>query len=403
MLVIREVQSRSDIESFIRVPWPIYSTDQYWVPPLRAHLRDCLNRTKNPYFEHAEAAFFLAQRGDRVVGRISAQVCQLAQRYHGRGTGHFGFFECEDQPEDAAGLFQAAENWLASRGMTRLMGPFSLSINDEVGTLVNGFHRAPSVLMGHHRPYYDGLIRSAGFAKEMDLYSYQLDDNNSHRDRLHRILNRFPKDRFTLRSVDRSETEEALRHVLDVFRESWTDNWGYIPPTDAEVDYLVRSIDPLIQRGLVILGEIDGELAGMMVTLPNLNESIADLDGKLFPSGWLRLLWRLKFHRFQSVRVPLLGLRKKHHRTRTGMALALAMIERSHRTFVDQGVQQCEMSWILENNASMRGIIETLGSSVDKTYRIYAKELVPQQSQSLLTHGHRQRRASKQSEFPVER
>jgi hypothetical protein len=375
-LKVRSIESRRDIEKFIRVPWSLYADDPQWVPPLRAELRSRLLPSKNPYFEHAEVAYFVGERNGHTVGRISAQVCGLAQEYQGRGTGHFGLFECEDCQETADGLFHAAEDWLRGRGMTRLMGPFNLSINDEMGLLVEGFHRPPSVFMGHHRPYYESLIRGSGLHREKDAYAYYLDITRPYPDRIQRILRVVERDRrIRVRPMDRKNIHRELEVMLEIFNEAWVKNWGYVPFTSAEVEHLERMVRHLIGADSVLLTEVNGEVAGFVVLLPNLNELIRDLNGKLFPAGWFRLLWRMKFARCSSVRVPLMGLREQYHRSHTGAAIAFLMIDRCRQVSLPKGVTHCEMSWILEDNLPMRGILDALNSTRDKVYRIFSKLL----------------------------
>jgi hypothetical protein len=373
---VRKIDPSSERERFIRVPWSLYGDDPQWIAPLLAEQRDRLNPRKNPFFEHAEVALFVAERRGRIVGRISAQVCELAQEYHGRGTGHFGFFECEDSQDTADGLFCAAESWLKRKGMTRFMGPFSLSINDETGLLVEGFHRPPFVFMPHHRPHYESLLRNVGLEKEKDVYAYYLDITRPYPDRVQRILKVAGRDkRYRVRPVDKKHIDRDLDVMLQIFNEAWEDNWGFIPFTRTEVAHLADDVKRLIGTESVLLAEVDGEPAGFVVRLPNLNEMIRDLDGRLFPAGWLRLLWRIKFARCSSVRVPLLGLRKQYQRSHTGAALAFLMIDRCRQVSLPKGVTHCEMSWILEDNLPMRGMLEALGSVRDKTYRIYSKPL----------------------------
>jgi GNAT superfamily N-acetyltransferase len=375
-LTVRRIESRQDIEQFIRAAWNLYAQDPNWVPPLLDELRTRLCSKKNPYFEHAQVAYFLAERDGQCVGRISAQDCELVRRYHGQDTGHFGFFECEESQQTADALFQAAEDWLRQRGLKRMIGPFSLSINDEVGMLVDGFDRAPSVFMGHHRPYYPELVEAAGLQKEMDAYAYMMDVTLPFPDRVQHILKRAGRNAdIQLRSISRRQFTSELNRLLEMFNEAWVENWGYIPFTQAEVEHLAHTIRPLIGKDSVLLAEVDGQEAGFMVVLPNLNELIRDLDGKLFPVNWMRLLWRLNFSCCTTARVPLMGITKQFQRSRTGAAIAFSMIERCRQNWVPKGVTHCEMSWILENNEPMRRILEALNSSRDKTYRIYSKSL----------------------------
>ncbi len=373
-LKIRRVTTRQDRDHFLSLPYSLYADDPAWVPPLFSLLRDRLPPRKNPYFRHAEVACFVAERGGRVVGRISTQVCQLVQKYHGQGTGHYGLFECENHSATALALFDEAEGWLKQRGMTRMLGPFDLSINDEVGMLVEGFQSRPFVMMGHHRDYYAALLNDAGFDKAIDLYAYLLDISIPYTGRIQRIVQRASQDaRIAIRAVAKKDQDRELRQALELFKDGWSDNWGFVPPTDVEVEHLIRQLRPLLDRGLVTMAEVDDEVAGFMIALPNLNEFIADLNGRLFPTGWLRLLWRLRYAHFDSVRVPLMGIRKKYHDTRIGAYAALSMIDYCRANFLPQGVSRCEMSWILESNAAMKGILNAAGCEPYKRYRVYSK------------------------------
>ncbi|MEQ8848517.1 hypothetical protein [Botrimarina sp.] len=373
---IQIVATRSDLERFISVPWDLYRDDAQWVPPLRSEVRAQLDPRKNPYFEHAEVAYFLAVREGRVVGRISAQVCQLVQEHFGEGIGQFGFFECENAQDAANELFRVAEGWLHQRGMRQIQGPFSHSINDEVGLLVDGFYRPPSILMGHHRPYYHQLLLNAGFQGEMDVYGYYLDISRPYADRIQRVVDWAERrSDILIRPIAEENYSGELRLALQLFQEAWSENWGYIPPTEAEVEHLTRNLMQILRRGSVMFAELDGNPVGFIVALPNVNEIIGDLDGKLFPVGWLRLLWRLKHAQFQSVRVPLLGICKEHQRSRLGAAIALLLIDRCRQALLPRGVTHCEMSWILRTNGAMRAILDALGSTRDKTYRIYSKPI----------------------------
>ncbi|QDU89700.1 hypothetical protein Pla175_30950 [Pirellulimonas nuda] len=375
-VVVREASARRDVERFVRYPYDLHRGQGRWVPPLRSEVRDLLSPRRNPYFDHAEAAFFLAERDGQSVGRVSAQVCQLAQRHQCPDTGHFGLFECENHEETAHALVAAAEGWLTRRGMKRVLGPLSLSINDEVGVLVDGFHRPPSIMMGHHPPYYDSLLTSAGFEKEMDVYAYWLDISRPYTRGVQRVVERAKRaNDVHVRPIAKQRYQEEVRQALALFREAWSENWGYVPPTEAEVALLTRSLARVLARGAFMLATIGDEVVGFIVALPDINEITADLDGRLFPTGWYRLLWRLKTARFKSARVPLMGISKRYQTTLKGAEIALLLIDRCRESLLPRGVQHCEMSWILENNGPMRSILEASGSSRDKTYRVYSKPL----------------------------
>ncbi|WP_145174009.1 N-acetyltransferase [Rubripirellula lacrimiformis] len=376
-LIVRKIESSRDIQRFLQLPWALYQDDPQWSPPVLAEMRMRLNPKKNPYFEHAEAAMFLAERDGIPVGRITAQVCQLAQIHQQAGDGHFGFFECEDSQATADALFAAAADWLRQRGMKRMLGPFNLSINEEAGLLVDGFHRPPYVFMAHSLPRYQHNFDQAGFAKEVDLYAYLLEVEKAFPDRIERIIHSAARDpRIKLRTVNQRNLEAELHQVLSIFNEAWSNNWGHIPMTEAEVDDMAMMVRRLFGTDSVVLAEVGGEVAGFIVAIANLNELTADLDGRLFPLGWLKLLYRMKFGSCPSVRVPLMGIRPQYQSSRTGAAITFAMIDFCRQAYAPMQVKHCEMSWILETNSAMRGILEAAGSTLDKTYRIYSKPIV---------------------------
>ena len=375
-LILKQVEGRRELDRFMRVPWKLYGNDPAWVPPLLQQVKERLSRRHNPYFDHADAAYFLAERDGQPVGRISAQVCQLVQEYQESGTGHFGMFECENRQETADALFDAGAEWLRQREMKRVMGPVDLSINDEIGMLIDGFHRSPCVMMGHHLPYYQALVEKSGFRKEIDLFAYYKNVKEPFSDRIEKIIKWAVNDaNMKIRAVAKKDYDRELRKVLDIFRDAWCDNWGYVPPTDAEVDHLIKQMRQVLDRGAVLLSEVEGELAGFIVILPNVNEYLRDLDGRLLPMGWLRLLMRLKFSTCDTVRVPLMGVRKKFQRKRVGAAVSLALIDTLRKEHMPAGAKYCEMSWILETNSPMRGILESAGCERDKVYRVFSKDI----------------------------
>lgn len=375
-LTTRRVETSRELNKFLKVPWSIYGDDSQWVPPLHAEVRMRLNPKKNPYFQHATAALFLAEQDGQVVGRISAQICQLTQAHQGAGTGHFGFFESDNSPATARALFDAAAQWLVEGGMNRMVGPFNLSIHEEAGLLVDGFHRPPYIFMTHNPPYYRDLFEGVGLQKEMDVYAYHLDITQPYHDRIARILKSARRNTsIRLRNVDKQNLESELGLVLELFNDSWSDNWGHIPMTQGEVNDLAMLIRRLFSTDAVVLAEMNGTVAGFIVVIPNLNELTADLDGKLFLWGWLKMLYRIHRTPCHSVRVPLMGISKQYQNTRTGAAIAFSMIDRCRAASVERGATHCEMSWILETNTAMRSILDASGSTLDKTYRLYSKIL----------------------------
>ena len=363
-------------EAFIRVPWPIYRDDPAWVPPLLMERRDHLNPKKNPFFQNAEARFWLALRDGRPVGRISAQVNRAHLARHNDATGHFGLLEAEDRAETFQALLRTAEDWLRGQGMTRAAGPFSLSINEESGLLVDGFESPPSLMMGHARPYYAARLEDLGYRKIKDLICYHYD---ARRDlppaAAHLLRKTLRAENLTIRPLDMANYERDLGVIRDIFNDAWSENWGFLPMSDADLRHLAKELKPIVRPQSIAIAELDGAPVAMAIGLPNVNEAIADLNGRLLPFGWAKLLWRLKVKTTRTARVPLMGVRKAYHGSMLGAALALSVIDAIRQAQKALGVESGELSWILEDNLPMRRMIEELGGEPYKTYRVFAREL----------------------------
>ena len=373
---LRPVLSKADRKAFVNLAWRVYENDPAWVPPLKDEVHGLITPGKNPWFEHARAQLWLAERDGQVVGRISAQVDDLVLEHMGRGTGQWGMFEALDA-EAAAALIATAEDWLRGEGMTRALGPFSLSIWDEPGLEIEGFCEPPTVMMGHHRPDYRTWIEAAGYAKAKDLLTYEVDIANWWDERIARLIEMGERNpRLALRQVDKSRFDQEARLILNLLNDAWSDNWGFVPLTESEIAYAGRKLKPIIYNELVWVAEYDGEPVAFMITLPDINELIRDLDGELFPIGWAKLLWRLRKPRTRRARVPLMGVAKKLHGSRLASQLAFMLIEFTRREVVTKfGVQIGEFGWILEDNKGMLSIAELPGARVNHRYRIYEREL----------------------------
>lgn len=372
-LRIAPVDGRRDLERFIRVPWPLYARDPAWIPPLLAERRRQLSR-RNPYFAHAQWQAWIAYHGATPVGRISAQVDQLHLRHHRDDVGFFGMLDAPEDPEMFGALLDVAEGWLRERGMRRVRGPFNLSVNQEAGVLVEGFHTPPMVGMGHNHAYYGRHIEAQGYTKARDLLAYWLDLGYEPPQAVRRLLGRL-KQPIVRRPLRRAAFDEDVQIVREIFNDAWSRNWGFVPFTREEFHELAQSYKFLISRDFVQLVEVQGEAAAMMVSLPNLNEAIRDLNGRLLPHGWLKLLWRLKMRLPRTARVALMGVRRKYQGGALGAALAFTAIEASRDAGVRRGVREAELSWILEDNKGVRSIIESIGGVPYKRYRIYEKAL----------------------------
>jgi hypothetical protein len=375
-LSIRPVRTKKDKKTFVDFAWEIYRNDPAWVPPLKDEVHGLITPGKNPWFEHARAELWLAERGGKVVGRISAQVDELVLEHMGAGTGQWGFLEALDE-EAGRSLIATAEEWLRAQGMTRALGPFSLSIWDEPGLEIEGFDEPPTVMMAHHKPEYRGWIEAAGYSKAKDLLTYEVNIEhwwNEHISRLIAMGERNP--RLKLRRVDKSKFAEEARIILNLLNDAWSNNWGYVPLTEAEIAYAGKKLKPIIYNELVWVAEYDGEPVAFMLTLPDINELIKDLNGELFPFGWAKLLWRLRKPHTRRARVPLMGVAKKLHGSRMASQLAFMLIEFTRREVVGKfGVKIGEFGWILEDNKGMLSIAELPGARVNHRYRIYQKML----------------------------
>ncbi|NPB10090.1 MAG: N-acetyltransferase [Thermodesulfobacteria bacterium] len=369
---VREVRSAKDRDAFLKVPWKIYADDPAWVPPLLIERRDFLS-PRNPYFRHAEARFWLAERDGEPVGRISAQIDRLVLERYGE-QGHFGMIEAVDDPEVFSALLETAENWLRSRGMKKVLGPFNLSINQECGLLVKGWESPPSFLMGHARPYYAARLEECGYRKAKDLLAYLMTRQPEVLERVERLI---PKGSFTVktRPINKKRLAAELDLIFEIFNEAWAENWGFVPFTREEYLHLGQSLKYLVSSELIRIAEVEGKAVAFIVVLPNFNELIADLNGRLWPWGWLKLLWRFRFRPPRSARVVLMGVRKEYQQTMQGSLLVVRLIDDIRRVLLARGTQRLELSWILEDNRRMRKLAEALAGPPYKVYRIYEKEL----------------------------
>ena len=374
MIDVREIASAAERDVFIRLPGRLSAADPNWVEPLHLMAKRVLSRTHNPFFSHAEAAFFLAFRDGRPVGRISAQVDRLAQPCDGRPVGMFGMFAAADDPDVAARLFETAEGWLRARGIAIARGPFDLSPNQECGLLVDGFDSPPFLMMLHHPRWAGALVEAQGYRKARDLLAYRMDLGNGLPDGPRRWADAV-LDGITVRSLDKGRYEEEIRTVASIFNDAWSSNWGFIPLTEAEISNMVKEMRLILDPRLVKIAERAGEPLGFIVLLPNVNEAIADFAGRLLPVHWLTLLWRLKTNRIRSARVPLMGVRRDAGRSPGGRLLPLRLIYALEQRALQRGFQQLELGWMLEDNRSVRRIVASLGGVCVKTYRIYEKTL----------------------------
>ena len=373
---IVQVNGKPDKDAFIKVPFAIYRDDPRWVPPLLIERHEHLDRKKNPYFEHAEAAMWIARRNGENVGRISAQICRLHNERYRDSSGQFGFLEAVDDGEVFRVLFAAAESWLAERNVTTVRGPFSFSINDELGLLCDGFDTPPYFMMPHTPAYYLTRVEAQGYSRAKEMIAYKYLIGTKLPNNMDAIIRRaIQSGNLVIRKLNRSRLEDELQLILDIFNDAWSDNWGFVPMTPAELSALGANLKILVKDEYIAIAEFEGEPAAMAITVPNINDWIRDLNGRLLPFGWAKLIWRLKARHPRTIRMPLMGVRKKFQSGMTGAAVSLGVINALREYHKASGTRQAELSWILEDNTRMRKMIETIGGRPYKTYRIYEKGL----------------------------
>jgi len=380
-LILHPVRTKSERREFVQLAYRLNRGDPNWVPPLRNEMAGLIDPSENPWFGHGEAQLFIALRDGRCVGRISAHIDALAlaqppENGFGPGTGSWGLMEAEDETT-AHALIARAEDWLRDHGTTRIVGPLSISVWDEPGLLTFGFDHPPTVMMGHHRPEYQAWIEAAGYHPVKLLKTWELDITKPFPPLVRRIIAAGERnDRIAIRTVDKSRFDEEAALILGILNDAWSDNWGFVPLTDREIAYAGKKLKAIVYADLVRIAEYDGEPVAFMITLPDLNEKLIDMDGSLFPFGWARLLWWLRKPSVRNVRVPLMGVVKRLQGSRMASQLALILIDQIKQAAVARyGASRGEIGWILEDNQGMNAIAETLECSVNKVYDIYEKAL----------------------------
>ncbi len=381
MLSVREVSGKADRNAFVDLPFRLYANDPNWVAPLRGEVHGLITPAKNPWFEHGEAQLFLATRDGKVTGRISAHIDHLAlaqpiEQGMGPGTGNWGMLEAEDA-ETAAALIARAEDWLRGKGMTRVLAPLSISIWDEPGLLTKGHDHPPTVMMGHNSAAYQPWVEGAGYVTAKQLFTYDLDITGPPPPLIQRIIQSGERNpRIRIRHFDKSRYTAEAALILNILNDAWGDNWGFVPITDSEIAFIGKKLKPLAYEDLIRIAEVEGEPVAFMITLPDLNEALKPLKGKLFPFGWAKLLWWLRAPKVRTMRVPLMGVVKRLQSSRLASQLAFMMIEFTRRdAIVRYGASRGEFGWILEDNQGMVAIANAIDTRINKVYTIYEKAL----------------------------
>ncbi len=366
-ITIEPVTTARAMRTFVRLPRQLYRGMPGFVPPLDLERHELFDRKKGPFFNHGEARFWIGRRGPEAVGRISAQIDPAAPP----GLASFGALDAADDPEAVVGLLVEAERWLRDRGASTIRGPFTLSVNGEAGLLVEGRQEAPMTLMPWHPPYLEAAILAAGFRPVKDLLAFTLSvpDYVGHaRDRTLKL-----GDTVRIRGLDLKRLPEEVERFRDLFNESWHDNWGFVPMQQGEVQRMGRAMRPFLYPDSAVVIEIDGEMAAFCLVLPNIFEMSAGIEGTLLPFGWARFAWRLLRQDFRSARMVLMGLRPRYRQSAMGAMVLIAMLDELVRRAARRRLESLEMSWILEDNRPVIGLIERAGGVARKRYRLYEK------------------------------
>jgi hypothetical protein len=381
-IVIEPVNDKRGREAFVDLGRAYSDRLPHFVPQIRSEQIELVDPDKNPFFGHARVQLFIARRGGKPVGRISAHIDELAlampaEQGFGPGTGFFGYFDADNE-EVVHALLAAAEGWLVGQGMTRVLGPISLSIWEEPGLLVKGQDHAPMIMMGHHPEHYAGWLEAAGFTRAKTLYTYDLDITKPFPPLVQRIVQSGHKNaRISVRKVRKKDWDAEVATILGILNDAWSDNWGFVPFSPAEVAYAGKKLRPIIKEDLNMIAELDGRPVAFMLTFPDVNDALAKIRGKLFPFGWITMLRWLRHPRGAGMRVPLMGVLKEFHSSRLASQLAFMMIEEiRQQAHAKYGSTRGEIGWILEDNQGMVAIADTIQSKINREYAIYGKSLV---------------------------
>jgi hypothetical protein len=371
---VRETPIGGNLKDFLNVVAYVYRGDPTYIRPLDLMVKDQLSK-KNPFFEHGEGTTFTAYRNGWPVGRCTAQIDRLHITRYKDDVGFFGFFDTIDDQEVAGALMEAARRWLRDRGMKRIRGPLSLCINEELGCLIEGFDTPPMFMMPHHRPYQSGLIEKTGLTKLKDFYAwrYEVGEISARAAKATQEIEQLPE--VTARHVDMKNLERDVRIVMDVFNDAWSDNWGFVPLTESELKKMASDFKLIVDPEITYIAYVDGEPAAVALALPNLNEVVRDLDGKVLPLGFAKVIWRLKVEGVKTARLIILGIRKKFRNQRKYAGLSIYLYSKMNDAGKRAGYRWGELSWTLEDNGPVNVGIKLMGGKIYKKYRLYEAKL----------------------------
>jgi GNAT superfamily N-acetyltransferase len=368
-LLIQPASTRADVEAFIRFPFKLYEGAPHWCPPLLMERREFLDPRKNPVYEYAKIQLFLARRGGEVVGTIAAINNSRYGEFHpeDKHVGFFGLFECIQDQAVADALFAAAGAWLKGEGRGVMRGPVNVTTNDVVGLLVDGFDDDPSIMMPYNHAYYDGLFAASGFTKAKDVHAFEL-TSEVYAGKLDRLAIKLAeRGRVHVRPIELKRWKEELEFVRYCYNLAWAKNWGFVPWTDRELEFIAKELKPLADPRLAFVAEVDGKPAGIMITIPDANQALKLAKGRLFPFGLLKILWKLKVKKVTRLRTIAMGVLPEHRR----LGIAAILIQRLAQNSNAMGYPGSELSWVLEDNEALLGPLRQIGAWRTKTYRVY--------------------------------
>ena len=363
--------TKKERKQFIDFPYQHYSEDENWIPPLKMEQKKLIDTENNPFYNNGDIALFLAEQDGELCGRIAAIQDRRYNEHHNNKTGFFGFFECINDQSVANLLFKVAGDWLEQRGHTDILGPANPSMMDEIGILVDGFEYEPSFMMPYHKPYYANLISNAGLKKEMDMYAFRVTQASVTLDRIYRaeeiVRRRLPK--LKIREIDTKNLDQEVEIVRNIFNQAWSQNWGFIPLSKKELEELAKDLKLILDPKVAHVAEVDGEPVAFSIALPDLNQALKHTDGTLFPTGIFKLLWHRR--NINQIRTALMGVIPKYQ----GKGIDALLHKEAIINGREVGYNSSELSWVLESNKNMIRVAEKIGASIEKTYRMYTKEL----------------------------
>jgi GNAT superfamily N-acetyltransferase len=370
---IRRALSRAELSSFIKFPYHLYKNHPYWVPPLLIEQKDLVDVKRNPFYKHSEAEFYLAYKDGQVVGRIAAILNHNHNKFHNENIGFFGFFDCVDDKDVAFKLFETVENWARRKGLDEIRGPVNPSTNDSCGILIDGFDKSPCIMMPYNYEYYPKLCESYGFEKARDLYSYYISQEMltpKVMQKLERGVELVLKRRnATIRPVNLKNFDEEVKKVKEIYNNAWSKNWGFVPLTDDEINHIAKGLKQIVVPEIALFAEVDGKPIGFSLSVPDINQALKGLNGRLLPFGIFKLMRNMK--KITMIRVLIMGLIHEYRLSGIDAAFYYYTIKNG----IAKGYSEAELGWVLEDNEPMKRVAENIGSVPYKKYRIYTKKL----------------------------